>query len=329
MLKPLTYLAATAEGAFPVEGTVVCTGHFFPEITNVARCWIYRPRFGLATHSDGDKGALGAEEALSRSCNIFFYTLAQKLGPDRLREWLRRFGAGEMPGTGLARRVRTPDGREITVGESAGTLPSDEAIDRIRTSRDALTPVILGIGQGPIAWTPLQAANAYATIAREGSFQSPVLVTNAGAATPTPRRDELELRPAAVAHALEGLRQGVEEGHGTANHITYGDGTRETIFEIDGVRVHGKTGTAQAPPLKLDEDGDGDTDRTINDLDHAWFAGLVGDSRRERPRVAISVIVEHGGSGGKVAGPLAAQVIRALMAEGYLAGSGAAPEEAP
>ncbi len=329
ILKPFVYLAATGEGVFPIDGAVTCTGHYFPENQGVARCWIYRPRYGMATHSDGDKGPLGAEAALARSCNIFFYTLAQKLGPERLTAWLRRFGLGERPGTGLARPVITEGGREVIAGESDGVLPNAAVFDRIRASRDALTPIILGIGQGPIAWTPLQAANAYAAIAREGIVQSPILVTSAGDSTPVPHREDLELPPRAVAHALEGLRQGIEASYGTANHLSYEDGTREPIFDIPGISVRGKTGTAQAPPLQLDDDGDGRIDRSIKDLDHAWFAGLVGDGRRERPRYAIAVIVEYGGSGGKVAGPLAAQVVRALVAEGHLVGDGAAKEEQP
>jgi len=328
IIKPLVYLAATTEGVFPVDGTVVCTGHFFPDNPGIGRCWIYRPRYGMATHSDGGKGGLGAEEALARSCNIYFYTLAQRLGAERLTDWLRRFGLGAPLGVGVQRPMRGTNGRERMVGESAGVVPGDEALARFKSSRDAMTPVFMGIGQGPIAWTPLHAANAYATIAREGAVRDAVLVRGANAGTAR-HRDDLELKPRAVEHVLEGLRQSVEASYGTAHHLTYADQSRETIFRIPGIRVHGKTGTAQAPPLRLDLDGDGTVDRVIPDLDHAWFAGLVGDARRARPRYAIAVLVEYGGSGGKVAGPLAAQVIRALQEEGYLARSGEVPELEP
>ena len=90
-----------------------------------------------------------------------------------------------------------------------------------------------------------------------------------------------------------------------------------------------KTGTAQAPPLKHDDNGDGEISESevIEHMDHAWFVGLVGP-RNGTPLYAISVIVEYGGSGGRTAGPIANQIIRALQAEGYLPGHHLAfPEE--
>jgi len=341
ILKPIIYLAAVTEGAFPIDGTIACNGHYFPERPDVARCWIFRPRFGMTTHGALVGEPLGAEMALARSCNIFFYSLAQRLGPERLTAWLRRFGLGEPLGVGLQYEERGADGGTRLLGESAGSLPSESFIESIKTRRDALSPIILGIGQGPIDWTPVQAANAYALIAREGVVRDATLVraprrertgssgsassNEVNASSPPSAlnasngatREDLEFSPRAVEHMLGGLRQAVEASYGTAHHIQFGD-MREPMFDIPGVRIHGKTGTAQAPPLALDTDGDGTTDRVMKGLDHAWFAGLVGDGTRERPRYAIAVLVEYGGSGGKVAGPVAAQVIRALAKEGYL-----------
>ena len=78
-----------------------------------------------------------------------------------------------------------------------------------------------------------------------------------------------------------------------------------------------ETGTAQAPPLDLD--GDEKIDRvTETGLEHSWFVGLVGPSRSGTPMFALAVIVEYGGSGGRVAGPVANQIVRSLQAEGYL-----------
>ena len=82
--------------------------------------------------------------------------------------------------------------------------------------------------------------------------------------------------------------------------------------------VWGKTGTAQAPPLDLNADGEITPEE--RGFDHAWFVGLVGPDDAQRPMFALAVIVEYGGSGGRVAGPIANQVIRALQKEGYLPG---------
>lgn len=115
--------------------------------------------------------------------------------------------------------------------------------------------------------------------------------------------------------ALEGLRQSVEEQHGTGHHITHAGPppSQEQIINAQGVTVWAKTGTAQAN-VKLH-------------LDHAWFVGLVGP-KHGRPLFSIAVIVENGGSGGRTAGPIANQIIRALQADGYLPGDANAPAAA-
>jgi penicillin-binding protein 2 len=128
---------------------------------------------------------------------------------------------------------------------------------------------------------------------------------------------------------MEGLRQAVEEQHGTGHHVKYGDGTSEVVFDVPDVRMMGKTGTAQAPPLAWDEDGDGSNERVVKGLDHSWFVGLVGDRGDSTPRYAVAVIVEYGGSGGKTAGPVAEQVIRALVEEGYLGDEARPSKERP
>jgi len=117
--------------------------------------------------------------------------------------------------------------------------------------------------------------------------------------------------------AMAGLDLSVNDPHGTGNHLTLTTG-REPIFNAPGVRVWGKTGTAQASPLVVDPDGDGPAEaRTVRAGDHSWFVVLVGPEGGG-PRYAIAVVMEHAGSGGRVSGPIVNQVIHALIAEGYL-----------
>jgi len=308
ILKPLILCAAAAEGKVRAGEAIECTGHFFPERNDAARCWLYRANEGrTATH-----GPLGPEEALARSCNIYFYELADRLGPERTVAWLRRFGLGALPGSGFAGERTLADGRRVIVGESEGDVPSPEDAARMQAKRDRMGAILLGIGQGPLAWTPLQAAQAYATLARGGISIPPTILRERLPPTPV----DLGIPRHAIDAALGGLRDSVAASYGTGHHITLEDGGKEELFNIPGVRVWGKTGTATAPLLPLDSDKDGAPDARVR-TDHAWFVGLAGESDGA-PAIAIAVILENGGSGGKVAGPIAAQVIRALAIEGYL-----------
>jgi penicillin-binding protein 2 len=314
IVKPLLFAGAVTQGAIPIDLTVECTGHFFENVTTSARCWIWRPEEGRSsTH-----GSLAVEEAIARSCNIFFYTVAARLGLSDAVKWYRRYGVGEPLGVGLAYATDREGGGIRIEGESGGAVPSDADIQRIRAAGDRSAPVFLGIGQGPVAWTPTHAANAYATLARGGSIIRPGLVLDRSDRGRV--REELGLNRAAVAKALEGLRQAVSEPHGTGHHLTLDDGTREPLTEISGVQVWAKTGTAQAPPLGIDNNKDDVADTRVR-TDHAWFVGLVGNEGEGRPLYAIAVLLEYGGSGGKTAGPIAAEVIRALVIEGYLRGN--------
>ncbi len=290
LVKPLVYLAAVAEGVVGEDERIECNGHFFKDRTDAARCWIYREKYKLTTHTKITGGPLGVEEALARSCNIYFYTLANRLGAAHLCEWYRRFGLGTM----------------------GGRVPTPEAATLVDARKDQFSTVSLGIGQGPVTVTPLELANAYAMIARGGSVRPPTFLRGEGSMTAV-----FPFSPTSVARVLDGLRAVTSESYGTGHHMDYGDGSHDPIIEAPGVSVWAKTGTAEAPPLKIDRDGDGVVERTVTDADHAWCAALVAKQGEQVPRYAIAVLVEHGGGGGRTAGPVMGAVIRALTSEGY------------
>ena len=319
IIKPLVLSAAVMEGVHDLASTIECTGHYFEQSQNFARCWIYREQYGMRTH-----GSLAAAEAIGRSCNIFFYTLADRLNMDRVIDWFGRFGIGHPLDIGL----ELPEEFRARYGDRwLGRLPDAADIAGLRGAGelDAAT-VFLGIGQGPIVWTPLHAANAFATLARGGIVHDATLITaDSTLARPMNRRD-MRLDPRVVDEALKGLRQSVMEPTGTGHHIPYANQHTELIINAERVTVWGKTGTAQAPPLRIDVDGDGviGEKEFVERIDHAWFVGMVGPEDG-RPLYAIAVIVEYGGSGGRTAGPIANQIIRALQAEGYLPGDPLSP----
>jgi penicillin-binding protein 2 len=320
IIKPLVLAAAVEDGRHHVGQPIYCRGHFYETRNDIARCWIYRERFGFGRH-----GELRAEEAIARSCNVYFYTLADRLGMARLSAWYRRFGLGSPLDVGLLHEEIAPDGSTRRIGENGGSVPDEQTVAALRSRGElAFSSVILGIGQGPITWTPVQAANAYATLARGGIVRDATLVRDDDRMKPRASREHLPLSPSIVQAALEGLRQSVDESHGTGYQIRYDDNpslTPDRIMNVEGVTVWAKTGTAQAPALPVDTTGDGETDSVLAGLSHAWFVGVVGPDRYRQPTHAIAVIVEYGGSGGRVAGPIANEIVRALKDEGYLGGS--------
>ncbi|UYV12935.1 MAG: penicillin-binding transpeptidase domain-containing protein [Phycisphaera sp.] len=321
--KALTLTWAASRGEQELHERIECTGHFLPGREDILRCWIWRSDFGFQTHSSQLEHDPDEAEALMCSCNIYFYTLGSRLGPQRMLDAYRAFGAGDPP--------------LDAVGSAAGILgpmtnTSGDDPTRGLTNVDA---ALMGIGQGPIAWSPLHAADAFATLARGGKRLGPTLVRG----DEPPPIEDIGLDPAAVERALRGLWLSVNDPKlGTGNHTTI-RGERVEYFNAPGVDVWGKTGTAQAVATLTKELRIAPNGNIIDDPDdeppgtttvfrpvksrytHAWFVGLVGPEG-QKPKYSISVMMEFAGSGGRVSGPIANQVIHALQAQGYLPGGG-------
>jgi penicillin-binding protein 2 len=160
------------------------------------------------------------------------------------------------------------------------------------------------IGQGATTVTVLQLALAYAALANGGTLYQPQIVraveTAAGTVVQefTPRvRRQIDLRPENLALVQKALTAGVNEVGGTAYRA-----------RIGGVDVAGKTGTAQVSH-KVARGAEAEKVWYFN-REHAWFAGYAPT---RSPEVAVVVLVEHGGAGGKHAAPIAFEVVRAYQ----------------
>lgn len=299
-VKPLVLAAAITDRKLGLDQSIECRGHLDPQFTDRYRCWIYKSYH--STH-----GPLDGAEALARSCNIFFYTLGRRLGAQRLVRWYDRLGLGKTTASGLREEV----GGILPDLEKAG-LPNAPGFN----TSDA---IFMAIGQGPVQWTALQAAGSYAALARGGYLISPSFVM-VGDAQQQQDGVDLHLDPRGIELAMRGLHDVVAQPYGSANGLTLLD--HEPIFNIQGVRVFAKSGTAQGTPLWVDTDGDGryskTTDRIARRGDHSWVICLVQKPGSIRPDYVVAVVVEYGGSGAAVAGPIANQILHALRAEGYL-----------
>lgn len=333
--KAVTLVAALSEQVVGEHTRIHCTGYL--DRPDAFRCWIYNQFPGVTHDMDGHPEGQDASDAVRNSCNIYFYRAGERLGPQRLCDWFRRFGFGRTAGTRLPEEV-------------AGIVP-DEAYLRRAQGRgfDRADPWNWAIGQGEVTITPLQAANVAASIAA-GRWE-PVRLF----------RDEVaESRPSAAsaATALDGdalriLRAGmwrvVNERGGTGADGRLAD----RRFDFCG-----KTGSAQAAPRAVSytytlEGPDGRRETVVASSkddalaayaaprpkvvgwraaerfpqllpgeklpSHAWFIGYTqaaGNPRGSVPQApvyAIAVVIEYGGSGGKVAAPLARAIAELLL----------------
>ena len=230
--------------------------------------------------ADPGHGAIDVSHALTVSCNIFFYKAAERLGSRALLGWARRFGFGSVTGIDIP-------------GESKGILPS--AGDPVTAS--PLTTALVGIGQGPMAVTPLQLAQGYAALAMNGPVSRP-RVTRLGTGEDWGARGGfITLPPAARASLMKGLVAVCHDAGGTAYRAfndPFAPGERSFAGLLPTVKVAAKTATA--------EHGGGEP--------HAWLAGFAP---AEAPEIAFAVVLECGGHGGDTAAPAAARMLAAFF----------------
>jgi penicillin-binding protein 2 len=272
--KVIVAAALLAEKVVDPHTRVFCPG-FFRFGGRTYRCW---KREG--------HGSVDLMKAIQQSCDVYFYTFGVQLGIDKLANIARSFGLGQPTGVGLS-------------GEVGGLVPSSEWKERRFGERwYPGETVSAAIGQGYNLYTPIQLAVSYAAIA-SGQLVKPRLVLRVegkdgveemqpGAVTPVPVSPEL------LAWVRRGMTAVVEEPGGT--------GARA---RVPGVKVAGKTGTAQVVQLQHTE-GMKETDIPIRYRDHAWFGAFAP---ADAPEIAVGVFVEHGLHGSSGAGPVVQRIL--------------------
>ncbi len=301
--KALILCGSAAHDVYHPGERIKASGHLIEDRADILRSWIFK-QHGI-THADQLGHDPDGVEALMVSSNVFFFTLGQRLGARNIAEVYNRFGVGYRYELGVG---------TVWPGSIGGLRTENDGSDL--TKFDAIQ---LGIGQGPVTWTPLHAADAFATIARMGYNIEPTLIRDGTA----PRVTDVSIPSWAASEALEGLRKVVSDPQfGTGYAMTF-DTQKDPVFNAPGIEVWGKTGTATSSPLVIDPDDSGEGDngplepRVVRAGDHSWYVSLVAP-KGDGPQYAIAVVVDYGGSGGRVSGPINNQVIHALIAEGYL-----------
>lgn len=269
------------EAGFGAGRETFCNGWYtLPDSTHRYRDW-----------KKTGHGKVDLKKAITESCDVYFYDLAVKLGIDRINPGMSRFGFGVETGVDL------PD-------EPSALMPSRQWKER--TKGAPWYPgetVISGIGQGYMLVTPLQLASAVATLANRGRRIVPHIV-KAVVDPATGVREEVT--PIMVDNIKLKSRSAYQEVIGAMVSVVHGKrGTARKIGLDAPYRIAGKTGTAQVIGIRQDEEYD---EEKIAERfrDHSLF---VAFAPVEKPRIAIAVVAENGGSGSRTAAPIARKVM--------------------
>ena len=277
-LKPILALAGLEHTINP-RRRVKCSGSFaLKEEDRVYRCW----------RKQGH-GAVNLIEALEQSCDTYFYHLGLRLGISGISEALTTFGLGKQTGVDLS-------------SEPDGLIPTaDWKQRRYSTPWYPGDTLNASIGQGYVLSTPLQLAAATAALANRGRLVRPHLLRGVEdpqtgeIQRPAEQVTEVQLGDASqYERVIEGMIAVMHGSHGTARQA----GQRLSY------RVAAKTGTSQL--VSLPQAGEAAQDLPEDLKDHALF---IAFAPAERPRVALALIIENGGSGGKVAAPIARRIL--------------------
>lgn len=237
----------------------------------------------------GGHGMVDIQRAITVSCDTFFYGLALELGIDNLSEFAGHFGFGKKSGIDL-------------VGEQSGLMPNPAwKWKRWKQKWFPGETLIVGIGQGYMLATPLQLAEAVATLANNGVALKPHLVTNiqeskTGLNRPVPivTFDRIPLNQSNLDLVKRGML-GVTQPGGTAAAVGAGS----------PYAIAAKTGSAQVVGIKQNEK----YNASAIDERHRDHALFIAYAPADAPKIAIALIVENGGHGGSAAGPIARQVM--------------------
>lgn len=276
--KIVVALAALEAGAIDADTRYNCTGGM--DINEIRfHCWKH------AGH-----GNLNVVEALKYSCDIFFYETALKIGIDAIHDMALKLGLGQPLNVGLD-------------NQKSGLIPSEawkKAAKNMPWTRGDSANA--GIGQGFVLVTPLHLATMLARVVNGGYAVKPTFIK------PTPQElhkiKKLDIAPENIEIVKRGMFEVVNGVGGTAG---------KAKFNLDGIRMGGKTGTTQVRRISMKERRTG----IIRDENLPWklrnHALFIGFTPVDKPRYAVAVIVEHGSSGSGVAAPIASQILQAAL----------------
>jgi penicillin-binding protein 2 len=290
-IKPMLAIAALESGATNLQHTTMCRGYYMlPNSTHRYRDW--KPE---------GHGRMDLLEALTQSCDVYFYEISLDLGIDNMHKYLDMFGLGHATGIDIS-------------GEHDGLVPSREWKQRTFSDYDRRwyngETVIASIGQGYMLATPLQLASAIAAVATRGTRYEPRLVA---ASQNTLTGERTMYPPKKLADIKLNNDQSWDTTIAGMHAVMQGArGTARAAGANAKYQMAGKSGTAQVFSVAQEEE----YDEELVDLllrDHALF---VAFAPLDDPRIAVAVVVENGSSGSRVAAPIARQIMDEYLGYG-------------
>ncbi len=277
-IKPIIALGALEVGVENSDNHIFCPGFFLlTENGRPYRCW-----------AEKGHGEINMETSIARSCDVYYYQLAQKFGIQGIHDSLKKFGLGKETGIDVA-------------GEKSGLVPSASWKKLVKgKSWYKGETLISGIGQGFMLTTPMQLAHATSILATKGNISTPHFLNYAQSGVEK-IYGELEVRKLVLKN-----KENWDVVRGAMVEVIHGkSGTARSSKLDNGILFAGKTGTAQVSSVDRDLKRLSD-EIPIHLRDHALF---IGYAPAENPKIAIAVVVENGGSGSRVAAPIAKRVI--------------------
>ena len=273
--KMVTALAALEAGEVDREETIWCGGHM-DVANNRFHCW-----------KGGGHGHTDLHQSIVESCDVYYYDIAQRVGIDKIAEMARKLGIGikyDLPMSAL----------------SSGLAPDKAWKRRVRDAEWRIGDTVnASIGQGYVLASPLQLAVMSARLATGRSITPRLIARRNGVAEPSGAGEPLGFNENHLRQIRRAMYATSNDRKGTAY---------SSRIIADEYRMAGKTGTTQVRRITAEERAAGITkneDRIWEHRDHALF---VNFAPYDNPRIAVAVVVEHGGSGSRAAAPIARDI---------------------
>lgn len=288
--KPIVGLAGISLGLTDWEEQIEDRGWFkLPNQDRIYRDWSWKK------NNSGGQGMVDLNRAIYRSSNVYFYNLVTRMDIDELAEFAAQFGIGQHTG------VDIPD---TSTGLMPDRLWKQGAKGEVWYPGDTVN---LAIGQGDLLVTPLQLANVASVIANRGIRRRPRMLLSSD--RPLVEFDPLQPLPPVAGPSPDDWELMVDAMEDVVHRGNKGYGQNGVAWAYIGqniaYRMAGKSGTTQVVEIKQGEEYDEEALDEYN-RKHAWF---IAFAPADDPVIALAVLVENGGGGSSVAGPIAREVI--------------------